>query len=117
MISLKALTACRSKSSGCLAMRSAVFIKFLPAKAAQCRLYDTASDGCQGGDREGVVPGRRIIGTAQGQVCIEEGGCTTVFCDLHMQAVNGGTKSERRRALRKEAYAATWAAIKASAAR
>jgi integrase/recombinase XerC len=29
---------CRSRSYGCLAMRSAVFIKFLPAKGAQCRL-------------------------------------------------------------------------------
>jgi hypothetical protein len=61
-------------------------------------------------EEKGIVPERSewfrssgIIGTAQGQVCIEEGGCTTVFCDLHMQAVNGGTKSERRRALRQEA--------------
>src|SRR5215510_6056415 len=38
MTSLKALMTYRSKSSGCLAVRSAVFIKFLPAKAAQCRL-------------------------------------------------------------------------------
>src|SRR5215510_7233711 len=38
MISLKASMRCRSKSSGCLAMRSAVFIKFLLAKAAQCRV-------------------------------------------------------------------------------
>src|SRR5262249_6416789 len=30
---------CRSKSYVCLAMRSAVFIKFLPARGAQCRLY------------------------------------------------------------------------------
>src|SRR5215475_10342492 len=37
MTSLKAFMRCRSKSSGCLATRSAVFIKFLPAKAAQCR--------------------------------------------------------------------------------
>src|SRR5262245_28467795 len=37
IISLQASLMCRSKSYGCLAMRSAVFIKFLPAKAAQCR--------------------------------------------------------------------------------
>src|SRR4030095_2029867 len=40
MLSLKAFMTCRSKSYGCLAMRSAAFIKFLPAKAAQCRLQD-----------------------------------------------------------------------------
>src|SRR5262249_7012888 len=40
MISLKASMTCRSKSYGCLAMRSAGFIKFLPAKAAQCRVFD-----------------------------------------------------------------------------
>src|SRR4029434_6808596 len=39
MISLKASMTCRSKSYVCLAMRSAVFIKFLPARGAQCRLY------------------------------------------------------------------------------
>src|SRR4030095_16066778 len=40
MISLKASMMCRSKSYVYLAMRSAIFIKFLPAKAAQCRLQD-----------------------------------------------------------------------------
>src|SRR4030095_2415960 len=38
MISLKASMTCRAKSSVSLAMRSAVFIKFLPARGAQCRL-------------------------------------------------------------------------------
>src|SRR4030095_412207 len=42
MISLKASMTCRSRSYGCLAMRSAVFIKFLPAKGAQCRLSVSA---------------------------------------------------------------------------
>src|SRR5215510_15852686 len=37
MISLKASMTCRSKSYVCLAMRSAIFIKFLPARGAQCR--------------------------------------------------------------------------------
>src|SRR5215471_1572052 len=37
MISLKASMTCRSKSYVCLAMRSAAFIKFLPARGAQCR--------------------------------------------------------------------------------
>src|SRR5215211_7003934 len=40
MISLKASMTCRSKSYVCLAMRSAVFITFLPARGAQCR-FDT----------------------------------------------------------------------------
>src|SRR5262247_4138468 len=38
MISLKASMTCRSKSYVCLAMRSAAFIKFLPARGAQCRV-------------------------------------------------------------------------------
>src|SRR5215510_14880468 len=38
MISLQASMTCRSKSYVCLAMRSAVFITFLPARGAQCRL-------------------------------------------------------------------------------
>src|SRR5215475_12602932 len=37
MISLKVSMTCRSKSYVCLAMRSAIFIKFLPARGAQCR--------------------------------------------------------------------------------
>src|SRR5499433_3146325 len=36
---LKASMTCRSKSYVCLAMRSAAFIKFLPARGAQCRFY------------------------------------------------------------------------------
>src|SRR5215471_2138006 len=40
MISLKASMTCRSKSYVCLAMRSAAFIKFLPARGAQCRSQD-----------------------------------------------------------------------------
>src|SRR5690242_16550106 len=40
MISLKASMTYRSKSYGCLAMRSAVFIKFLPVKVAQCRDFN-----------------------------------------------------------------------------
>src|SRR5215470_15113008 len=55
MTLLKASMMCRSKSSVCLAMRSAVFIKFLPAKAAQCRIehpvhftsYDPYREGIQ----------------------------------------------------------------------
>ena len=38
MISSKASTTCRSKSSVCLANKSVVFIKFLPDRVAQCRL-------------------------------------------------------------------------------
>src|SRR5499426_4308567 len=38
MISLKASMTCRSKSSVCLAVGSAVFITFLPDRVAQCRL-------------------------------------------------------------------------------
>src|SRR5262245_24921364 len=44
MTSLKAFMRCRSKSYGCLAVRSAVFIKFLPAKAAQCRTTSLLPD-------------------------------------------------------------------------
>jgi hypothetical protein len=55
MISSKASTRCRSKSYGCLATRSAVFIKFLPAKAAQCRSYRKFS---------GVRGWRAMMGTS-----------------------------------------------------
>src|SRR4029434_10853098 len=56
MISLKASMRCRSKSFVCLDKRSAVFIKFLAARGAQCRLKIYR---CRGMGRASVCDGKR----------------------------------------------------------